>query len=146
MHIGFMPPLACALVLPVGCAVAFSQEGFEQRTAQAIGRSVSQFAITTDRSEETGGRVNYIANTRDGVPHRCCLVAASGFVQAVSSGQGTFSEAIFISRKRGESGSGSGNQAPTVTGQGGRSAHGESQCVAAGSGAMPNHRPRSKVA
>ena len=65
MHIRLIAPLATALALLAGCAATINQDGLEQRTAQAIGRSVGQFAIT-DRSEEAAGRINYTVNTRDG--------------------------------------------------------------------------------
>jgi len=49
-----------------GCATTIGQENLQQLSAQAIGRSVGQFVIS-DRSEETGGRINFLVNTRDGV-------------------------------------------------------------------------------
>ena len=49
MHIRIIAPLATALAILAGCAATIDQDGLEQRTAQAIGRTVGQFAIT-DRS------------------------------------------------------------------------------------------------
>lgn len=86
-------PLAAALALVAGCAATIDQDGLEQRTAQAIGRSVGQFTVT-DRSEETGGRINYTANTRDGKAYRCYLYGATGFQKAMSFGQTPHSDAI----------------------------------------------------
>ncbi len=63
---------ATALALLSGCAATIDQSGLEQRTAQAIGRTAGQFNIS-DRSEETGGRINYTVNTRDGAVYRCYL-------------------------------------------------------------------------
>ena len=57
MHLRSVTFIATALVLLTGCASTLDQEGLEQRTAQAVGRSVGQFSIT-DRKEETGGRIN----------------------------------------------------------------------------------------
>jgi len=122
MHIQLIAPLATALALLAGCAATINQDGLEQRTAQAIGRSVGQFTIT-DRSEEAGGRINYTVNTRDGVAYRCYLVGATGFQKAVSFGQIPHSDAICTARAGGKSGS--GNQGPAPTDQGGRSAGGD---------------------
>lgn len=69
MHLRSVTFIATALVLLTGCASTLDQEGLEQRTAQAVGRSVGQFSIT-DRKEETGGRINYTVNTRDGMVYR----------------------------------------------------------------------------
>lgn len=86
-------PLAAALALVAGCAATIDQDGLEQRTAQAIGRPVGQFSVT-DRSEETGGRINYTAHTRDGKAYRCYLYGATGFQKAMSFGQTPHSDAI----------------------------------------------------
>ena len=58
-----------------------------------MGRPVGQFTIS-DRSEETGGRINYTASTRDGAVYRCYLYGATGFQQAMSFGQTPHSDAI----------------------------------------------------
>jgi hypothetical protein len=119
MHIQLITPLAAALALLAGCAATITQDGLEQRTAQAIGRSVGQFAIT-DRSEEAGGRINYTVNTRDGVTYRCYLYGVTGLQKAMSFGQTPHSDAICTAMVGGKSGS--GNQKPAATGQDGRSA------------------------
>lgn len=86
-------PAVAALALLSGCASTLDQRGLEQRTAQAIGRSVGQFSIT-DRDEETGGRINYTVNTLDGMAYRCYLYGATGFQKAMSFGQTPHSDAI----------------------------------------------------
>jgi len=86
-------PAIAALALLSGCASTLDQRGLEQRTAQAIGRSVGQFSIT-DREEETGGRINYTVNTLDGMAYRCYLYGATGFQKAMSFGQTPHSDAI----------------------------------------------------
>jgi hypothetical protein len=121
MHVRLITPLATALALLAGCASTITQDGLEQRTAQAIGRSVGQFAIT-DRSEEAGGRINYTVNTRDGVAYRCYLYGATGFQKAMSFGQIPHSDAICTAMVGGKGGS--GNQKPAAAGQDGRSAGG----------------------
>lgn len=99
--------LTFALAL-TGCAATIDQTGLEQRTAQAIGRSVGQFTIT-DRTEETGGRINYTVQTQDRKTYRCYLYGATGFQRAMSFGQTPHSDAICT---------------PTVTGQGGAAGKG----------------------
>ena len=122
MHIRPIAPLATALALLAGCAATIDQDGLEQRTAQAIGRSVGQFAIT-DRSEEAAGRINYAVNTRDGAAYRCYLYGATGFQKAMSFGQTPHSDAICTAVAGGKSRS--GNQGPAATGHSGRSAGGD---------------------
>lgn len=122
MHIRLIAALATALGFLAGCAATINQDGLEQRTAQAIGRAVGQFAIT-DRSEETGGRINYTVNTRDGAAYRCYLYGATGFQKAMSFGQTPHSDAICTAMAGGKSGS--GKQGPAATGQSGRSAGGD---------------------
>ncbi len=122
MPIRPIAPLAATLVLLSGCAATINQDGLEQRTAQAIGRSAGQFTIT-DRSEETGGRINYTVNTRDGAAYRCYLVAATGLQKAMSFGQTPHSDAICTALVGGKSGS--GNPASPATGPKGRSAGAE---------------------
>jgi hypothetical protein len=141
MHIRPIAPLAATLALLAGCAATINQDGLEQRTAQAIGRSVGQFAIT-DRSEETGGRINYTVNTRDGAAYRCYLVGATGFQKAMSFGQIPHSDAIctaMVGRK-----SGSGNQAPAATGQGGRSPSPECNALLRAAGRCSTVTPEAK--
>ena len=93
MHLRSAAPILTALALLTGCASTLDQEGLEQRTAQAIGRSVGQFSIA-DRKEETGGRLNYSVTTRDGAAYRCYLYGATGFQKAMSFGQTPHSDAI----------------------------------------------------
>lgn len=121
MHIRPFAALAATLALLAGCAPTINQDGLEQRTAQAIGRTVGQFAIS-DRSEETGGRINYTVNTRDGSAFRCYLYGATGLQQAVTFGQTPHSDAICTAMPGGQRGS--GNEGPAATGQRGRSAGG----------------------
>ncbi len=89
------------LSLLSGCASTLDQGGLEQRTAQAIGRPVGQFSIS-ERTEESGGRVNYTAHTRDGVVYRCYLYGATGFQQAMSFGQTPHSDAICTAMASGQ--------------------------------------------
>jgi hypothetical protein len=95
-------PLLTALALLTGCAATIDQTGLEQRTAQAIGRSVGEFDIS-DRAEETGGRINYTVHTRDGVAYRCYLYGATGFQKAMSFGQTPHSDAICTAMAGGQS-------------------------------------------
>ena len=113
--------LATALALLTGCASTITQDGLEQRTAQAIGRSVGQFTIT-DRSEETGGRINYTVNTRDGAAYSCYLYGVTGFQKAMSFGQIPHSDAICTAKVGVKSGS--STQAPAATVPSGGSAGG----------------------
>ena len=92
----FIAPRACVvavLALVAGCASTLDDSGLEQRTAQAIGRAAGQFTIT-DRQEETGGRVNYTVNTRDGATYRCYVYGVTGFQKAMTFGQTPHSDAI----------------------------------------------------
>ena len=99
-------PAVAALALLSGCACTRDQRGLEQRTAQAIGRSVGQFSIT-DREEETGGRINYTVNTLDGMAYRCYLYGATGFQKAMSFGQTPHSDAICTAMAASKSGTSS---------------------------------------
>ena len=99
-------PAVAALALLSGCASTLDQRGLEQRTAQAIGRSVGQFSIT-DRDEETGGRINYTVNTLDGMAYRCYLYGATGFQKAMSFGQTPHSDAICTAMAASKSGTSS---------------------------------------
>ena len=82
-----------ALALLGGCAATIDQGGIEQRTAQAIGRPVGQFTLG-ERTEETGGRLNYTVTTRDGAAYTCYMYSATGFQRAMSFGQTPHSDAI----------------------------------------------------
>jgi hypothetical protein len=118
--------LATALALLAGCAATITQDGLEQRTAQALGRSVGQFTIS-ERSEETGGRINYTVNTRDGTAYRCYLYGATGFQKAMSFGQIPHSDAICTAIVGGPGRS--GHQGPAAAGQPARSP-GDGDCNA----------------
>ena len=107
-----LAPLSAALALLAGCATTITQDGLEQRTAQAIGRPVGQFTIT-DRSEETAGRINYTVNTRDGAVYRCYLYGATAFQKAISFGQIPHSDAVCTAMTGGKGGSGNPGPAPT---------------------------------
>ena len=115
-------PAVAALALLSGCASTLDQKGLEQRTGQAIGRSVGQFTIT-DREEETGGRINYTVNTLDGMAYRCYLYGATGFQKAMSFGQTPHSDAVCTAMVAGKnSGSSPGATAPAAPAARGRSA------------------------
>ena len=113
-----MPARLAALITTVlvatGCASTLDQEGLEQRTAQAIGRTPGQFTIT-DRQEETGGRINYTVNTRDGASYRCYVYGVTGFQKAMTFGQTPHSDAICTAMV-GSAGNG-GAQAPAAAAQ-----------------------------
>ncbi len=131
MRIRTFAPLAAALAVLAGCAPTINQDGLEQRTAQAIGRTVGQFTIA-DRSEETGGRINYTVTTRDGAAYRCYLYGATGFQRAMSFGQTPHSDAICTAMVGGQRGS--GNKGPAATGQRGRSAGGNCNALSRAAG------------
>jgi hypothetical protein len=76
-----------------GCAATIDQGGIEQRTSLAIGREVGSFTIS-ERSEDTGGRINYTVKSRDGAVHKCYMYSATGFQRAMSFGQTPHSDAI----------------------------------------------------
>ena len=122
MHMRPIAHLAAGLALLAGCAATISQDGLEQRTAHAIGRTVGQFAIT-DRSEETGGRINYTVSTQDGAVYRCYLYGATGLQRAVTFGQTPHSDAICTAMASGQRGD--GNAGPAATAQRGRGAGGD---------------------
>lgn len=121
MILRFVTPLAIATAaaLLAGCAATTSQQTLEQRTAQAIGRSVGQFTVS-DKTEETGGRINYTVNTRDGVAYSCYMVGATGFQKAMSFGQIPDSDAICTARVGGNPRGGNpGAAAPSQPGRAG---------------------------
>jgi len=112
-----LPPVAglvAAVAFLTGCASTLDQAGLEQRTGQAIGRTAGQFTIT-DRQEETGGRINYTVNTRDGASYRCYLYGATGFQKAMSFGQTPHSDAVCTAMVGGASNGGA--QAPAAAAQ-----------------------------
>jgi hypothetical protein len=142
MPIRPIAPFAPVLALLAGCAATITQDGLEQRTAQAIGRSVGQFSIT-DRSEETGGRINYTVNTRDGAAYRCYLYGATGFQKAMSFGQIPHSDAICTAMAGGKGGS--GPQGPAATGQKGRNTGGECNALLRAAGRCGTVAPSSEA-
>ena len=119
MHLRSITPVLAGLALLTGCASTLDQEGLEQRTAQAIGRTVGQFAIT-DRSEETGGRINYTVTARDGAVYRCYLYGATGFQKAMSFGQTPHSDAVCTAMAGSQTNR--GNQGAAAPGPRGRQA------------------------
>ena len=84
---------SAALLALGGCAATIDQGGIEQRTSLAIGREVGSFTIS-ERSEDTGGRINYTVKSKDGAVHKCYLYSATGFQRAMSFGQTPHSDAI----------------------------------------------------
>jgi hypothetical protein len=82
-----------SLAFLAGCSSTINQEDLEERTAQAVGRSVGQFTIA-DRTEETGGRINYTVYVKNGGAFRCYLYGATGFQKAMSFGQTPHSDAV----------------------------------------------------
>ncbi len=104
MYLRSITSVAAAIALLSGCAATIDQAGLEQRTAQAIGRSVGQFNIS-DRTEETGGRINYTVTTRDKEVYRCYLYGATSFQKAMSFGQTPHSDAICTAMVGGHKGS-----------------------------------------
>lgn len=139
-HIRLIAPLATAPA-QAGRAATINQDGLERRTAQAIGRSVGQFAIS-ERSEEAGGRINYSVTTRDGAAYRCYLVVATGFQKAMTFGQMPHSDAICTAMAGGKSGS--GNQRPAAACQSGPSAGGECNALLRAAGRCPPVVPAVK--
>ena len=95
------PGATALLVLGLtGCAATISQDGLEQRTSAAIGRQVGTFTIAKT-GEETGGRINYTAKTKDGATYQCYMYSATGFQKAMSFGQTPNSDAICTQMGRG---------------------------------------------
>lgn len=82
-----------ALLALAGCAATITQDGLEQRTAQAIGREVGSFTLS-DRQEEGAGRINYRVRTQGGASYSCYLYGATGLQRAMSFGQTPHSDAI----------------------------------------------------
>ncbi len=93
MNINQLASLTTAFALISGCAATIDQAGLEQRTAQAIGHPTNQIKIT-ERTEETGGRINYNVNTTDGRNYHCYMYSATAFHKAISFGQFPNSDAI----------------------------------------------------
>lgn len=97
-----------------GCAATIDQGGIDQRTSLAIGREVGTFTIS-DRSEESGGRINYTVKARDGAVFKCYLYSATGFQRAMTFGQTPHSDAICT--PFGKSGAAAAPAAPNAGGQ-----------------------------
>ena len=131
MHIRLITPLDTAQALLTGCAASINQDGLEQRTAHAIGRSVGQFAVT-DRSEEAGGRINYTVNTRDGAIYRCYLYGSTVFQKAMSFGQTPHSDAVCAAMTGSKSGN--ANRGAAAMGQRNRRAGGNCNSLLQSSG------------
>ncbi|MES2817564.1 MAG: hypothetical protein V4812_01070 [Pseudomonadota bacterium] len=106
-------PITAALLLS-GCAATIDQSGLEQRTAQAIGQPTGQFTIS-ERSEETGGRINYSVKTKDGGTYRCYMYSATGFQKAMSFGMTPHSDAICTAMAGTPALSGQGNNGASGT-------------------------------
>lgn len=108
-------PLTTVLLLALGgCAATIDQGGIDQRTSLAIGREVGTFTIS-DRSEESGGRINYTVKARDGAVFKCYLYSATGFQRAMTFGQTPHSDAICT--PFGKSGAAASPAAPAAGGQ-----------------------------
>jgi hypothetical protein len=104
------PGAMALLVLGLtGCAATISQDGLEQRTSAAIGRNVGSFTIAKT-GEETGGRINYTAKTKDGLTYQCYMYSATGFQKAMSFGQTPHSDAICTQMGRGGPAAGADNK------------------------------------
>lgn len=82
-----------AAVASVGCAAVITNEGIEQRAAQATGVPVGSFSIT-DQTAGDAGRIDFTMTTKTGVAYRCYLYSATGFQRAMSFGQTPHSDAI----------------------------------------------------
>ncbi|MDO9571039.1 MAG: hypothetical protein Q7J58_16910 [Hydrogenophaga sp.] len=116
IHLRRIAPMVAAMMFLTGCAATIDPSGLEQRTGQAIGRSAGQFTIG-DRTEETGGRINYTVKTRDGAHYRCYLYGATGFQKAMSFGQIPHSDAVCTAMVGGQGRA--SPQAPAASGQAG---------------------------
>lgn len=97
---GYRSAVALLVVGLSACAATISEEGLEQRTSAAIGRNVGTFTIAKT-GEETGGRINYTAKTKDGATYQCYMYSATGFQKAMSFGQTPHSDAICTPMGRG---------------------------------------------
>ena len=84
---------AIAAVRLGGCATTIDQNTLDQRTSNAVGQPVGAFTIS-DRSEESGGRINYTVKTRNGANYRCYLYSPTGFAKVMTLGQTPTSDAI----------------------------------------------------
>lgn len=82
-----------SIVFLQGCASTIGQDGLEKRTSLAIGRGIGTFTIQ-NKTEETGGRINYSVKTADGATYQCYMYSATGFQKAMSFGQIPDSDAM----------------------------------------------------
>ena len=96
------PAAALLTLVFTGCAATISDDGLAQRTSAAIGRPIGSFTIA-DQNPETGGRINYSVNTKDGSQYQCYLYSATGFQAAMTFGQTPNSDAICTQMKKGAS-------------------------------------------
>lgn len=92
--------IAVAALSLAGCAATITQDGLAQTTSQAIGRQVGDFTIS-DKTEGTGGRIDYKVRTRDGVEYSCLMYSATGFQKAMSFGQTPNSSALCTQMTKG---------------------------------------------
>lgn len=94
-HLAVAGRAAAALIVTglAGCAATIDQGGLEQTTSASIGRQVGDFTIT-EKTEGTGGRIDYKVRTKDGVNYSCLMYSATGFQKAMSFGQTPNSSAI----------------------------------------------------
>ncbi len=65
--------------------------GGERSARTPVGR---HDAYQPERTEVTGGRINYNVNTKDGGTYRCYMYSATGFQKAMSFGMTPHSDAI----------------------------------------------------
>lgn len=96
------PAAALLTLVFTGCAATITDDGLAQRTSVAIGRPIGSFTIA-DQNPETGGRINYSVNTKDGARYQCYLYSATGFQTAMSLGQTPNSDAICTQTVKGAS-------------------------------------------
>lgn len=76
-----------------GCAATIEDAGLAHRTSIAIGRDVGSFNIV-DQRPDTGGRIDYTVNTKDGSRYQCYMYSATGFQKLMSLGQTPHSDAV----------------------------------------------------
>lgn len=113
MHRHLLRPTSLSSLLAIvamtaGCAATITSETLESRTSQAIGRQVGSFTIS-DRNEEAGGRINYVAQSRDGSRWQCSLYSPTGFQKAMTFGMTPDSDALCTQMSGGPS-TGSANR------------------------------------
>lgn len=116
-----LPPKTLA-----GCTATFSQDGHKQRTAQAIGRSARQLAIS-GRSDEAEDHINCTVNTRDGASYRCSRTGQLASRGPRASWQTPHSDVCCTAMAGGKNGSGIQGHAATDPGE--QSAGGDRNAV-----------------